>query len=56
MEEKLPKKLFLRVHRSYIVNISKLDMIAEGYLEIGRKVIPFAKPNKELLLSRIHTV
>ncbi|MFK5974251.1 MAG: response regulator transcription factor [Flavobacteriaceae bacterium] len=56
MEKKLPKRLFLRIHRSFIVNILKLDIISEGYLEIGRKIIPVAKSKKKLLLSRIQTV
>ncbi len=56
MEEKLPKSHLVRVHRSYIVNISKLDVVADHHLEIGRKVIPLSKSHKELLLSRIQTI
>lgn len=56
MEEKLPKSSFVRVHRSYIINISKLDVLADGHLEIGRKVIPIGKSHKELLLNRIRTI
>lgn len=56
MEEKLPSLNFVRVHRSYIINISKLDVLADGHLEIGRKVIPIGKSHKALLLSRIKTI
>lgn len=56
MEEKLPKSSFIRVHRSYIINISKLDVVADGHLEIGSKVIPIGKSHKELLMHRIHTI
>lgn len=56
MEHELPKSRFIRVHRSYIINIDKLDVLADGHLEIGRKVIPIGKSHKELLLNRIHTV
>lgn len=56
MEEKLPKHIFIRVHRSFIINISKLDVVADGHLEIGRKVIPIGKSHKEQLLNRIHTI
>ena len=56
MEERLPKSSFVRVHRSFIINISKLDVLADGHLEIGRKVIPIGKSYKELLLNRIRTV
>lgn len=56
MEEKLPKFSFVRVHRSFIINISKLDILADGHLEIGRKVIPIGKSHRELLLHRLHTI
>ncbi|ASV31821.1 LytR/AlgR family response regulator transcription factor [Maribacter cobaltidurans] len=56
LEEKLPKHKFVRVHRSYIINISRLDILADGHLEIGRKVIPIGKSYKGMLLSRLRTV
>tara|TARA_R110002051_G_scaffold91370_2_gene160692 strand:+ start:11259 stop:11993 length:735 start_codon:yes stop_codon:yes gene_type:complete len=56
MQEKLPSASFVRVHRSFIINISKLDVLADGHLEIGRKVIPIGKSHKELLLNRIRTI
>ena len=56
MEEKLPESVFARVHRSYMVNISKLDVVADGHLEIGRKVIPLSKSYKEILLGRIRII
>ena len=56
MEEKLPKHKFLRVHRSYMVNIAKLDVVAEGHLEINRKVIPLGKAHRGSLLTRLQTI
>ncbi len=56
MEDKLPQSKFLRVHRSFIVNLKKLDVIADTHLEIGRKVIPIGKSYKDLLLNHIHTI
>tara|TARA_R110002167_G_scaffold207871_1_gene411932 strand:- start:1191 stop:1931 length:741 start_codon:yes stop_codon:yes gene_type:complete len=56
MEERLPAANFIRVHRSYMVNLSKLDVVSEHHLEIGRKVIPLGKSHKELLLRRIQTI
>jgi len=56
MEEKLPKAIFIRVHRSFMVNISKLDVVADNHLEIKRKVIPLSKSQKELLMARIQTI
>ena len=56
MEEKLPKSSFTRVHRSYIVNIAKLDVVADHHLEIKRVVIPLSKTHKEALLGRIQMI
>jgi len=56
MEKRLPQSSFIRVHRSFIVNISKLDVVTDNYLEIKRKVIPLSKSHKELLMSRIRTI
>jgi DNA-binding LytR/AlgR family response regulator len=54
--EKLPNSQFIRVHRSYVVNISKLDVVADDHLEIKRKAIPFSKAYKALLLNRLRTI
>ncbi len=54
--DKLPHSQFIRVHRSYMVNISKLDIVAEDHLEIKRKSIPLSKTYKDLLMSRLRTI
>jgi DNA-binding LytR/AlgR family response regulator len=56
IEQELPEAFFLRVHRSFVVNISKLDVLAETHLEISRKVIPISRSYKDLLLSRLHLI
>lgn len=56
LQKKLPSTHFMRVHRSFLVNISKLDVVADHHLEINRKVIPFGKSHKETLLKRIQTI
>lgn len=56
MEKKLAKSHLVRIHRSYIVNILKLDLITENHVEIERKVFPLSKPHRELLMSRIQTI
>ncbi|MGC1514481.1 MAG: response regulator, partial [Maribacter sp.] len=56
MEEKLPTNLFVRVHRSFIVNITKLDVVSDKHVEIGRKVIPLGRSHKEFLLLRLKMV
>jgi two-component system, LytTR family, response regulator len=40
MEDALPAKNFMRVHKSYIVSINKIDSIERSRIFIGDKVIP----------------
>ncbi|WP_291785672.1 response regulator [Cecembia sp.] len=51
--QKLSSNYFLRVHRSYVVNVKKLDAVTESHLEIQKKVIPIGKIYKEDLLKII---
>ena len=56
MEEKLPARHFIRIHRSYIINLSQVDEVAESHLVIARKAIPLSKSLREELLKRIQTI
>jgi DNA-binding LytR/AlgR family response regulator len=40
MEDALPPKHFIRVHKSYIVSINKIDSIERSRIFIGDKIIP----------------
>ncbi|WP_288369761.1 response regulator [uncultured Algoriphagus sp.] len=54
--QKIESRDFLRVHRSYVVNLKKLDAVADSHLEIMRKVIPISKMYKEDLMRSIRKV
>lgn len=56
MDEKLPSKHFLRVHRSFIVNISQINELATSHIVIGKKAIPISKSLKDELLNRLQTI
>jgi DNA-binding LytR/AlgR family response regulator len=56
IEEKLSMQLFMRIHRSYIVNISHIDEVAEGHLIIAQKPIPIGAGMREQLMHRIKTL
>jgi DNA-binding LytR/AlgR family response regulator len=43
MEEKLPSNDFIRVHRSFIVSIRKIDFIQKSKIWIGQKIIPIGE-------------
>ena len=54
IEEKLPSSKFIRVHRSYIVAINKIDYIQEGTISIGKTSIPVADTHKSNLNKRLN--
>ena len=54
IEEKLPVSKFIRVHRSYIVAINKIDYIQEGTISIGKSSIPVADTHKSNLSKRLN--
>lgn len=54
IEEKLPASKFIRVHRSYIVAINKIDYIQEGTITIGKTTIPVADTHKSNLNKRLN--
>ena len=54
IEEKLPSSKFIRVHRSYIVAINKIDYIQEGTITIGKTTIPVADTHKSNLNKRLN--
>jgi DNA-binding LytR/AlgR family response regulator len=53
IEEQFPPDLFVRTHRSYIVNISKVDIILNEELIIGNMSIPLGMSFKEQVLKMI---
>ena len=58
MAQKLPSNTFTRVHRSYIVNVKKINIIEDNSIimkvKTGMKMIPIAKSYKEKLMSYIN--
>ncbi|MBC7511112.1 MAG: LytTR family transcriptional regulator, partial [Ferruginibacter sp.] len=56
IEERLPVKLFQRIHRSYIINIMHVDEVAESHAIIAQKPIPLGIGMKEQLMQRLQTL
>ncbi|MEO8719519.1 MAG: response regulator [Ginsengibacter sp.] len=54
IEEKLSGNL-VRIHRSYIINITHIDEVAEDHVIISQKAIPLSAGMKDNLLERIQT-
>lgn len=53
MEAKLPKKDFLRVHRSFIVAVKSINYYTNETIEINRKEIPISRNYKEEVLKKL---
>jgi len=47
LEEKLPKTKFMRVHRSYIVNLEKIETVERSRIVFGKVYIPVSDQYKE---------
>jgi DNA-binding LytR/AlgR family response regulator len=47
LEKVLPEKSFCRVHKSYLVSVSKIDSIERDRIRIGKSVIPVSATYKE---------
>lgn len=54
VEERLPASRFLRVHRSYLVALSKIDTIQDGVLIVNDKPVPVADAYRKILNSRMN--
>jgi len=54
VEEKLPPNKFLRVHRSYIVALNKIEKIEEGVIVINNKPVPVADAYRSTLNKRLN--
>ncbi|HXS54872.1 MAG TPA: response regulator [Hanamia sp.] len=55
IEEKLSANIFIRIHRSYFININQIEEVGDNYVLIGGKPIPMSAGLKESLLQRIQT-
>ncbi len=56
MDKKLPQRHFFRIHRSYIINLSRIDEIAGTHVVIAKKAIPMAKGMRPELLKKLQTI
>jgi|TARA_B100000809_G_scaffold107967_1_gene106461 DNA-binding LytR/AlgR family response regulator len=53
LETKLPAKNFLRIHRSFIVNLKKAVSYTNEFVEIGKNAIPISRTYKENVLKKL---
>ncbi|MCH4822810.1 response regulator transcription factor [Gramella lutea] len=56
VEEKLIDRRFLRIHRSYIVNISHIDEIGGNYVVIFGHSLPLSKNMRQELFNHLQVI
>ena len=54
IEEKLPNDTFLKVHRSFVINIKKIIDIEDNSVLIKKDVIPVSRSNRPELMKRLN--
>ncbi|MDT0539119.1 LytTR family DNA-binding domain-containing protein [Croceitalea sp. P059] len=54
IKEKLPESLFMQIHRSYIINFTKIIDIQDNSVLIERNVIPISRSNRPNLMKRLN--
>ncbi|WP_396600820.1 LytR/AlgR family response regulator transcription factor [Algibacter sp. R77976] len=54
IEDKLPNDLFLKIHRSYIINVQKIIDIEDNSVLIKKDVIPVSRSNRPELMKRLN--
>jgi DNA-binding LytR/AlgR family response regulator len=54
IKEKLPEDLFLQIHRSYIINFTKIIDIEDNSVLIEKNVIPISRSNRPELMRRLN--
>jgi DNA-binding LytR/AlgR family response regulator len=53
LEQRLPANQFMRVHRSYIVQLTAIEAIEDNNILIGGKHIPIGNTHRDALLKRL---
>ena len=54
IEDKLPEDLFLKIHRSYIINLKQIIDIEDNSVLIKKEVIPVSRSNRPELMKRLN--
>ena len=54
IEDKLPDSVFLRIHRSFIINVTQIVDIEDNSVLIQKSVIPISRSKKSELMQRLN--
>ena len=53
IEEQLPPSKFMRVHRSFIVNLSNIEIVERNRIVFGKTYIPIADSRRDDFFARL---
>jgi len=54
LEEKLPQDKFVRIHKSFIVSISKINAFTSNTIEIKNKELPIGRNYKNIVMKALN--
>jgi DNA-binding LytR/AlgR family response regulator len=54
IKEKLPEDIFLQIHRSFIINFTKIIDIEDNSVLIEKNVVPISRSNRPELMRRLN--
>ena len=55
-EKELPEGKFVRVHKSYIVNVERVDKFNSKFAEVGQTKIPISRNKKDVISEAIENL
>ena len=53
MEAKLPNTKFLRIHRSFLIAIGKIETYTNEFVEVNKEELPISRTYKESVLQKL---
>ena len=56
IEAKIPMNDFIRIHRSFIVSILKIEIFTNEFIEIGKQAIPISRTYKKDVINRLESL
>jgi len=56
MEERLPFRHFVRVHRSYIVNLHRVEALEDNMLKLNQYEVPVSRAYQEEVMQRLQAL
>jgi DNA-binding LytR/AlgR family response regulator len=54
IEKLLPPSKFMRIHRSYMVALNKIDSFEDGTVYVNQNAIPIGESQKSNLLKQLN--